>query len=379
MLSRGGSENSVPIISLAGLSGSGKTTAISGVIPRLKKVGLKNISVVKSVSGEIDMSVEPTLEADRTFSSATPGASSPTIIKKDSQIFRASGASAVVLVSYKEGKIFSSDSESRMFPITLFDSGGKTLAAICSEVLPSDGKTDLVIAEGFSADDSIPHIQVGRLDGDRKISGKVLAVFPSLKSPVSSDDEKTINRLAAWLYVFYAILSPRPVLLFVGNPLRGDDGFGASIADIVIGCRGVSDEEVLMINSVTAPENYAARITSFRPTAIVIFDAVTSDIKGGAGDVNIFTPEDILQGAVKFSTHGGGLKMFLDYIKIEMGDAFPPCAVVGAKAESVSYPLCYCVSSSSVMSPEVSAAAQDIAGFILKAFHYRRLKITGDK
>jgi len=379
MPARDGSENSVAVISLAGISGSGKTTAISGVIPRLKKVGLKNISVVKSVSAEIDISAELRADRDMSFSSLSSDGCHPVTIKKDSQIFRNSGASSVALVSYKEGKIFSSDSEGKILPLDEPFPAGKTLAAICSECLLPDDKADLVIAEGFSSDDSIPHIQIGPLSGAKKISGEVLAVFPPLKSPVSSDGEKTINRLAAWLYVFYAILSPRPVLLFVGNPLRGDDGFGTTIADILGAGGSVPDKDVLMIDSGTAPENYAARITSFRPTAIVIFDAVASDIKGGAGDVKIFSPEDILQGAVSFSTHGGGLKMFLDYIKIELGDAFPPCAVVGAKAGSVSYSSCCGVNTPSVMTPEVSASAQDVAGFILKAFRYRRLRVSGGK
>ncbi|MFC2163126.1 hydrogenase maturation protease [Candidatus Altiarchaeota archaeon] len=99
------------------------------------------------------------------------------------------------------------------------------------------------------------------------------------------------------------LLDGRVSLVFVGNELDGDDGFGprlfASISHL-------HADGVQLIDASTVPENFIGQVTDFRPDKVIVFDA--GDFSGSPGDIRVFGGRD-LSGA-SISSHRMPLKMF---------------------------------------------------------------------
>jgi len=321
-----------PTISITGASGSGKTTAISHMLPRLNKIGLKDIIVVKNVSGGIDLPSDTGVVDIPAIQKESVGRI------KDSDIFISCGARYVIVISAREecAEILTSDRENRRWNlIKIKGQKYKNLTSILTGYVPDVilKKSSLVIAEGFSDDVSIPHIHIDKTGDDKPIPPNIILRLPALDEVPSDGWKKMVDTLASYLYIFYAIYSPRPVFVGVGNDLRGDDAFGPIMVERLSSVfRNFPNKNVepLFINAQMTPENYIGKLMAYHPTAIVIFDAVSeSGVENGGNGLKIFSTDEVLQGAVKFSTHGGGLRMFIDYLKSEMGDDFPPFGVMG--------------------------------------------------
>ncbi|MBU0759515.1 MAG: hydrogenase 3 maturation endopeptidase HyCI [Candidatus Omnitrophica bacterium] len=102
------------------------------------------------------------------------------------------------------------------------------------------------------------------------------------------------------------ILKGKVVILCLGNPARGDDGAGSSIAEAI---KGRTDYEV--IDAGVTPENYTGVIIKLKPDTIVIIDTVL--FEGVAGEVRFFSAEDLRSG--KISTHDVSPKLLIEYLR----------------------------------------------------------------
>jgi len=102
-----------------------------------------------------------------------------------------------------------------------------------------------------------------------------------------------------------ARLKGKVVILGVGNPLKGDDGFGPELVKRLKG--RVSAE---LIDGGTAPENYLEVIANLKPDTIMVVDAVHFD--GSPGELRLLRSEDIL--SAELSTHKLSPKVLMDFL-----------------------------------------------------------------
>lgn len=106
-------------------------------------------------------------------------------------------------------------------------------------------------------------------------------------------------------------LDGRVAIIGVGNPVRGDDGFGSIFVRALKG--KISYERVLLIDAETMPENYTRKIRDFKPEKILIIDS--TDFGGSPGDLVMFGDESI-RGEFT-STHKIPLSALASYLKRE--------------------------------------------------------------
>jgi hydrogenase maturation protease len=100
------------------------------------------------------------------------------------------------------------------------------------------------------------------------------------------------------------ILTARSVIVGVGNPYRGDDGFGPAVID---GLRGWIDAP--LFDAGFAPENYAQRIADLAPDRVLLLDA--ADLDAPAGTLRLSRP--VAGRTLSLSTHAGGLELLASY------------------------------------------------------------------
>jgi len=94
----------------------------------------------------------------------------------------------------------------------------------------------------------------------------------------------------------------------VGNRLRGDDGAGLYLANLLKG-----DREFRVIEAGEAPENYLEKIIKERPEKIIFVDAL--DLGGKPGEAKFFRFKKDLPDRGSFSTHRPSLILSLNYLK----------------------------------------------------------------
>ncbi|MCM8776046.1 MAG: hydrogenase 3 maturation endopeptidase HyCI [Candidatus Omnitrophica bacterium] len=105
------------------------------------------------------------------------------------------------------------------------------------------------------------------------------------------------------------VLKGKVVILGIGNPLRGDDGFGPVLVQRLQG-----EVPAVCIDAGTSPESYLGKIVQESPDTILIVDAV--HLKSKSGDYEILTPSEIL--ASGFTTHDISPKLLMDYLHREI-------------------------------------------------------------
>jgi hydrogenase 3 maturation protease len=101
-------------------------------------------------------------------------------------------------------------------------------------------------------------------------------------------------------------LKGRVLLIGAGNTLRGDDGAGPTLIDLL---EGTVDAALLDVGEV--PESYFGRILDSNADTIVFLDA--ANFSAAPGDVAILEMEDIAGCSV--STHQMTVDLFFKYIK----------------------------------------------------------------
>ena len=106
--------------------------------------------------------------------------------------------------------------------------------------------------------------------------------------------------------IFLPILRGKTVIVGIGNPLRGDDGFGPALIKELEG-----KNDFICIDAGSAPENYVGRIIKANPETILLVDAVHLDLP--PGQYRILQAADILK--CGFTTHDMSSRMLIEYLK----------------------------------------------------------------
>jgi len=111
------------------------------------------------------------------------------------------------------------------------------------------------------------------------------------------------------------------LILGIGNMLKGDDGIGIYVAEMVNKrlkeIEGKSRQakfrevrEAMVINCGTTPENYTSSIRKYAPDRLILVDA--ADMELSPGSCRIIPPDKI--GVMCVSTHNMPLSLFTFYI-----------------------------------------------------------------
>ena len=109
-----------------------------------------------------------------------------------------------------------------------------------------------------------------------------------------------------WEEELRAGLRPGYLVLGMGNRLRGDDGAGSLIAEL-LARRGLDRA----FDCGEAPENFLGTLHSHLPCDICVVDAV--DFDAAAGTVRVF--EGARFGAQAVSTHAAGLGPLMEFLR----------------------------------------------------------------
>ena len=147
------------------------------------------------------------------------------------------------------------------------------------------------------------------------------APFSAFAAPAcASRSEPPACDLAAALAGF---LTARSVIVGIGSPYRGDDGFGPAVISAL---RGRID--VPLFDAGSAPENYAQRIVDLAPHHILLVDA--ADLGAAAGTLRLMRP--VAGPTFSLSTHTGGLDLLARYWDSACG---ADCALLLAQPQSL--------------------------------------------
>lgn len=106
------------------------------------------------------------------------------------------------------------------------------------------------------------------------------------------------------------ILEEEVVILGLGNPLRGDDGFGSLFAESL---RGKIKFKVY--NGGSSPENFLGKIVRDKPKTILIVD--TADLGKEVGEIEIRSREEITSSF--FFTHDLSPYILIDFLQETTG------------------------------------------------------------
>ena len=94
----------------------------------------------------------------------------------------------------------------------------------------------------------------------------------------------------------------------IGNPLKGDDGLGPFIINEL---KDLENENLLLIDASTAPENFTGKIIKEKPSHLIIIDATLMDEAPGC--IKTFEKEDF--GEVGVSTHSMSVSFLIRYLE----------------------------------------------------------------
>jgi hydrogenase 3 maturation protease len=102
----------------------------------------------------------------------------------------------------------------------------------------------------------------------------------------------------------------RIVIMGIGNPLRGDDGFGPALVERLTGKTSAH-----LVNAGDVPEDYLGRIRVLRPELIFLIDS--ADFDGEPGDLAFLEIDDLAN--LPLLTHNPGLKPLTLAMREETG------------------------------------------------------------
>jgi hydrogenase 3 maturation protease len=96
-------------------------------------------------------------------------------------------------------------------------------------------------------------------------------------------------------------------LVGIGNPLRGDDGFGPKLIEAL----KEGGLKVSLFDCGTAPENYIIPILDSSPSTVILLDA--ADFGSQPGAVGVFDMHEVEN--VSFSTHNTSPRLLADLFR----------------------------------------------------------------
>ena len=156
-------------------------------------------------------------------------------------------------------------------------------------------------------------------------------------------DLKTLKKeLATRLH---GIPSDRVVFVGVGNRLRGDDGIGPKLIDLL------KKDLPYAIDADGAPENITASIKRLNPLAIVFLDAAS--LGTGPGSMRIIEAGGMEK--LEASVHNFSLDVVMEYLKAATGaDVF----IVGVQPERIG--------EGEKISPSLETPLKELAGILVE-------------
>lgn len=118
------------------------------------------------------------------------------------------------------------------------------------------------------------------------------------------------------------------VFIGLGNELRGDDGAGLKLTELISSDKEFKDSHFIFAG--TNPENYLQKILEFKPEAVIFID--TASWKVEPGEIKFLTSSEIRDS--DFSTHAFSIKLIEKYI-----NSNHPCKIfyLGIQPGSVSF------------------------------------------
>lgn len=108
--------------------------------------------------------------------------------------------------------------------------------------------------------------------------------------------------------IFLPILRGKTVIVGIGNPLRGDDGFGPALVEQLQGTVGW-----ICIDAGSAPENFAGRIVKEEPDTILLVDVAHLNLQ--PGQYRILQPAEITKCGL--TTHDMSSRMLIEFLENE--------------------------------------------------------------
>ena len=99
------------------------------------------------------------------------------------------------------------------------------------------------------------------------------------------------------------------IIMGIGNELKFDDGVGPYIISELNNSE--LNENILLINALTVPENFTGKIRLENPSHIIIIDACLMGLN--PGDVKIVNEKDFIN--IGISTHSMSLSFFVKYLE----------------------------------------------------------------
>ena len=100
------------------------------------------------------------------------------------------------------------------------------------------------------------------------------------------------------------------IFLCIGNDMRGDDALGPLIAENLAELF-IEQQELVVINAETVPENYTGLIRKAIPSHIIFIDAV--EMKMNPGHIRLVQSDEIADYSI--STHAMPLSFMIKYLK----------------------------------------------------------------
>ncbi len=307
------------IISVVGESGSGKTKLIESLVQIFKAMGLR-VGTLKHSGGD--------------FAADVPG--------KDSHRFFEAGAHVSAVASDKKVS-FSMRKNADFEPEEIFNKFEDLLDLLIVEGYSKKEFKKIFILKDGRADDIIARLSIDEstilfyVDAGASFSGwrDEKHVFVDINTP---------RKIAAFI-ALYLSLGKNTVFVGAGNPMKGDDGFGPEVirkAKKKPGC--------LYIDAGMSPENYVSKISARNPDTLIVFDSIYISNGTPPGTLGIFSPEQLPN--LNFSTHGFGIRLFLDYLQ---ENVTAKIFVIGVQPEKMSL--------SGEMSKSVKATLNEILYF----------------
>ncbi|MDO9026426.1 MAG: hydrogenase maturation protease [bacterium] len=102
-------------------------------------------------------------------------------------------------------------------------------------------------------------------------------------------------------------LNQNSLIIGVGNPLRGDDGFGPALVAGLHGKTGIN-----LLDAEEIPEAFLDQAVQMAPDKLLIADAVA--LGGLPGEAALMPPESLGQ-KIAISTHNLPLMMFIKFFR----------------------------------------------------------------
>ncbi len=154
--------------------------------------------------------------------------------------------------------------------------------------------------------------------------------------------------LEAGLKEFFGEGEKKVVLVGVGETLRGDDGVGIKIIELL---EEVPMNNVMLLNTGPVPEAFTGKVVEHKPTHMLLLDA--ANFRGEPGDVKLIESSKI--GGQTISTHTLPLTIFISYIENTLD---VKVLLLGVQPRNIEF--------YSEMSPKVAETAEKVAALLAK-------------